>query len=87
MAYAILGYGMSLLPRWVFIGCLLTVPAGALAQDAIITWGGMDEKADGCFPGLVRITVNGDKMNYEWSGTHNGQEYSAGGELRRVKKR
>ncbi|MCZ7595784.1 MAG: hypothetical protein M5U16_13460 [Hyphomicrobium sp.] len=52
-----------------------------------VTWGGMDEKADGCIPGVVRATVSGDKMKYEWTGTHDGQSYSAEGELRRVKKR
>ena len=35
----------------------------------------------------LRLTVDGDKMKYEWSGTHNGENYSAAGELHRVKRR
>jgi hypothetical protein len=52
-----------------------------------VTWGGLNEKSDGCIDGIVRLTVDGDKMNYEWSGTHNGENFSAAGELRRVKRR
>ncbi len=52
-----------------------------------VTWGGLDEKPDGCIDGTVRLTVDGDKMNYEWSGTHKGENFTAAGELRRVKRR
>jgi hypothetical protein len=54
-----------------------------------VTWGGLDEKPDGgCVPGSVNLTVNGDKMQYEWTGKWpDGQDYTATGELQRVKKR
>ena len=53
----------------------------------MITWGGIDEKPDGCIGGLVKITVDGDKMTYDWSGTYNGEDHAAAGELRRVGKK
>jgi hypothetical protein len=52
----------------------------------VITWGGTDEKSDGCIGGVVKITVDGDKMNYDWSGNYNGQDHAAAGELRRIGK-
>jgi len=52
-----------------------------------ITWGGKDEKDEGCLGGLVQITVDGDTMNFAWSTNYNGQDYSAAGELHRVGKR
>lgn len=52
-----------------------------------ITWGGMDEKADGCIPGEVHITIEGAKMKFAWTSNYNGGNYSAEGELRRVKGR
>ena len=80
--------GVSRYPSFVCGGIL----AGDRRDDTYefnetVTWGGMDEKADGCIHGVVRLTVDGDKMKYEWSGTHNGENYSAAGELRRVKRR
>jgi hypothetical protein len=52
-----------------------------------ITWGGLDERTDGCYPGVMRLTINGSKMKYLWTGTFNGQEFTAEGELQRQKKR
>lgn len=52
-----------------------------------ITWGGMDEKTDGCIPGVVRITIEGTTMKFAWTSTYNGGNYSAEGQLRRVKGR
>lgn len=52
-----------------------------------ITYGGIDEKPNGCIPGTVSITINGDRLKYVWTGSHNGENYSAEGELRRVKGR
>jgi hypothetical protein len=80
--------GVSRYPSFVCGGIL----AGDRRDDAYefnetVTWGGMDEKPDGCIHGVVRLTVDGDKMKYEWSGTHNGENYSAAGELHRVKRR
>lgn len=49
-----------------------------------ITWGGLDEKSDGCIGGVVTLTIDGDKMQYHWASTWNGQEYTAEGELKRV---
>ena len=80
--------GVSRYPSFVCGGIL----AGDRREDTYefnetVTWGGMDEKADGCIDGVVRLTVDGDKMNYEWSGTHKGENFSAAGELHRVKRR
>jgi hypothetical protein len=55
--------------------------------DEVVTWGGTDEKTDGCIGGLVKITVDGDKMIYDWSATYNGTDHAATGELRRVGKK
>jgi hypothetical protein len=133
-------HGMSLLPRLAFIGCLLTAPAGALAQDAIvgtwvgkgshaqggefnlrltfvspsggvsrypdipcggllvggqkgsayeyqetITYNGPDERSDNfCINGLMRLTVKGNTMTYDWSSNYNGEDYASNGTLKRV---
>jgi hypothetical protein len=53
----------------------------------VITWGGVDERDGGCIGGIVKISVDGDKMTYDWSGTFNGEEHSAAGELHRVGKK
>ncbi|MTD95172.1 hypothetical protein GIW81_12600 [Hyphomicrobium sp. xq] len=52
-----------------------------------ITYGGTDEKVQGCIPGSVHVSVNGDKLKFVWSGTDKGENISAEGELRRVKRR
>lgn len=48
-----------------------------------ITFGGKDERDDGCVGGLMRLTIDGDTMKYDWSGTYEGQDYSSSGELHR----
>ena len=58
----------------------------AYEYEESISWGGVDELDPGCISGTVRATIDGDKMNLSWSGTHNGQEYQASGELKRVRK-
>lgn len=55
----------------------------AYEYEETISWGGVDEVDPGCLSGTVRVTVDGDKMNFNWSGTSNGQEYKASGELKR----
>ena len=49
-----------------------------------ITYGGTDEKTDGCISGTMKLTVNGETMKYEWSANYNGQDYSSSGELKRT---
>jgi hypothetical protein len=49
-----------------------------------ITYGGKNERADGCIPGTKKLTVDGDTMKYEWSSTYEGQDYASTGELQRV---
>jgi len=58
----------------------------AYEYEESISWGGVDELDPGCISGTVRATIDGDKMNLSWSGTLNGQEYQASGELKRVRK-
>ena len=50
----------------------------------LITYGGTDEKTDGCLNGAIKLTVNGETMKYEWSANYNGQDYSSTGELKRT---
>ena len=50
----------------------------------LITYGGTDEKTDGCLNGNMKLTVNGETMKYEWSANYNGQDYSSSGELKRI---
>ena len=49
-----------------------------------ITYGGTDEKTDGCLNGAMKLTVNGETMKYEWTANYNGQDYSSSGELKRT---
>ena len=49
-----------------------------------ITYGGTDEKTDGCLNGTMKLTVNGETMKYEWWANYNGQDYSSSGELKRT---
>lgn len=56
----------------------------AYHYNEVVTWGGLDEKPDdGCVGGPVVITVDGDTMKFEWSGTAQGQSHSLKGELHR----
>lgn len=50
-----------------------------------ITYNGLDERDDGCISGLMRLSIDGDTMQLEWSATHNGEEQTASGELKRQK--
>ena len=40
-----------------------------------ISWGGVEEVDPGCLSGSVTISLDGDKMNFSWTGSSNGQEY------------
>ena len=48
-----------------------------------ITYGGTDEKTDGCLNGTMNLTVEGDTLKYQWTAQYNGQDYSATGDLKR----
>lgn len=51
-----------------------------------ITFGGPDEKTDGCLSGgKLNVTLEGDTLKYSWSSQYNGEEYTATGELKRQK--
>lgn len=52
-----------------------------------ITYNGTDERQDGCISGNISLTLEGDTLKYEWSGTNNGQDYTSSGELKRRTKR
>jgi hypothetical protein len=52
-----------------------------------ITFNGLDERSDGCFDGVMRLSIDGDTMKLDWSGTYEGQERTATGELKRQGKR
>ncbi len=52
----------------------------------VVTWGGIDENPAGCIGGVIRISLDGNKMHYEWSTNYNGQDFNATGELYRVEK-
>jgi hypothetical protein len=48
-----------------------------------ITYGGTDEKSDGCLSGTMNLAVEGDVLKYEWTSHYNGQDFSSTGELKR----
>ena len=48
-----------------------------------ITFGNPDELDNGCLSGTLRLTVNGDKMKFDWSANANGQDFTLSGELHR----
>ncbi len=48
-----------------------------------ISWGGVDEVDPGCLSGSVIVSVEGNKMHFSWTGTNNGQQYQASGDLKR----
>jgi hypothetical protein len=52
-----------------------------------ITYNGLDERSDGCFDGVMRLSIDGDTMTLTWTGTYNGEERTASGELKRQGKR
>ena len=52
-----------------------------------INFNGLDERDDGCFDGVMRLSIDGDTMKFEWSGTYEGQERTASGELKRQSRR
>jgi hypothetical protein len=52
-----------------------------------ITYNGLDERTDGCFNGVMKLSVDGDTMKLEWTGVYEGQERTATGELKRQGKR
>ena len=37
-----------------------------------ITYGGTDEKTDGCLNGTMKLSVEGDTMKYDWASQYNG---------------
>lgn len=51
-----------------------------------ISWGGPEEVDPGCLSGTVHVTLDGDKMNFSWTGSSDGQEYQASGELTRERR-
>jgi hypothetical protein len=52
-----------------------------------VTYGGSDERADGCLNGTMKLSVDGDTMKYDWASSYNGQDYSSSGELKRQSRR
>jgi hypothetical protein len=57
--------------------------ASGYEYEETVTWGGVEEVDPGCLSGAVTISLNGDTMTFSWTGTSNGQEYKASGELKR----
>lgn len=50
-----------------------------------ITFNGSEERSDNfCVSGLVRLSVDGSTMKYDWSPNSAGEELSASGTLKRV---
>ena len=48
-----------------------------------ISWGGVEEVDPGCLSGNVSVSVNGDKMQFTWTGASGETQYKASGELTR----
>jgi hypothetical protein len=58
--------------------------ANSYEYDETITWGGLDEETeDPCINGHLTLTVKGDKMTMDWSGTHDGEAIAASAQLKR----
>ena len=52
--------------------------------DEMITWGGLEEDSeDACISGKILVTVKGDKMTFDWNGTHDGEAITASAQLKR----
>lgn len=60
-------------------------PDGYQYQETI-TYGGTEEKSDGCLNGTITLTLEGDTLKYAWSGISDGQTYTSSGELKRKRK-
>ena len=52
-----------------------------------VTYGGSEERTDGCLNGTMKLSVDDDTMKYDWASTYNGQDYSSSGELKRQSRR
>jgi hypothetical protein len=52
-----------------------------------VTYGGSDERTDGCLNGTMKLSVDGDTMKYDWASNYNGQDFSSSGELKRQSRR
>lgn len=48
-----------------------------------ITFGGGDERPDGCLNGTITVSIDGDTMKYDWATNYNGKDFSSSGELKR----
>jgi hypothetical protein len=78
--------GVSRYPSYPCGGMLAGGRKGAAYEyQETINWGGMDEQANGYVGGIVRLSVDGDTMKFDWSTNYNGQDYQASGELHRQK--
>lgn len=76
--------GVSRYPSYPCGGTLTGGPkASGYEFQEVINWGGLEEQQAGCVGGVVRITVKGDTMQFEWKTTYEGKEYSSSGELKR----
>jgi hypothetical protein len=50
-----------------------------------VTYNGAEERADNfCISGVMRLTVKGNAMSYDWSSMYNGEEHVSTGTLKRV---
>lgn len=80
--------GISRYPGYPCGGILSGGPVGdEYRYSETITYGGLDEIANGCIPGEMYLSIDGGTMKYVWKGTYNGENLSAEGELKRVKRR
>ena len=78
--------GVSRYPDIPCGGKLVGGPSGddKYQYDEAILYNGPDERSDNyCINGRVHLSVDGNKMTYEWSSSHNGQDFAATGQLQR----
>jgi hypothetical protein len=79
--------GISRYPSFPCGGMLLGGRKGeGYEYQETLTWGGIDESPTGCIGGTVSISVNGDKMKFDWAGSYEGRDIVATGELHREAK-
>lgn len=80
--------GVSRYPYWPCGGVLSGDRKGdGYEYNEVLTWGGLDENPTGCIGGLVKLSIDGDKMTFDWSANYNGQDTFASGVLHRQSKK
>ena len=55
-------------------------------QERIVSNRAGPDQDEGCIDGKITISISGDRMNWSWAGTFDGENYTASGVLTRAAK-